>query len=97
MSKKLLSFFLCELNRVRLICGTCGSVIEINIDLLDKGYRPWRCHGCGTDHRPLVNGELRPDAFCDLASAIRRVKEISGVKCEFILEEKPEPANTQPR
>jgi hypothetical protein len=95
VSKKLLSFLLSELATVRIVCGACKTAVEISLDCLDKAPRPWKCHGCTAIHRPIdSNGGVRPDAFNDLADAIKRLNELkqaTGLSCEFIVLDGPSP------
>ncbi len=86
MSKRLLSILLSELKTFRLVCLRCGTAVELDIDALDKGPRPWQCAGCGTHVRPVGHGgAVKPDALSDLAEALRRIRQLDGVTCEFVL------------
>jgi hypothetical protein len=91
MSRKLLALLLSELDDVRIICQSCKTAVEINIDLLDKeNARPMKCSGCGRDFRKKMSpsGVHTTDPFDDLAAAIRGLKALTNLECEFIVQEK---------
>jgi transcription elongation factor Elf1 len=87
VNKTLISFLRAELDRRRFVCKKCGTAVEISLGRVDKGPRPCKCHGCGEECRPLdADGAVRPDALSDLADAVRRIKEMRGLACEFIVQ-----------
>ena len=88
MSKTLLALLLAELEHLRIVCDGCGTAVEIKIDLLDKeNARPMKCSGCGRTFRmgADTSGVITEDAFDALAAAVRGLKALNDVSCEFIV------------
>lgn len=81
MSKKLLSFFVDELQIIRVTCksAACGATIEMPIESAER-LMPEDCPIC---KKPLTNGG---PSIADLAKMVRKIAAAKDeLKVEFVL------------
>lgn len=85
MSQPVMSFPISDLEKVRIVCGECGTAIEVKVENLPNIHE-LACPGCPPQKRNQIRASAKgADTFGDLAKVITALKQMKKIEVELVL------------